>query len=76
MNLQNYPFIKNTKGLSGDLEKMIRNYGTNKFDIPIPTFMELFKEHAVAPFLSSKSFVLLFGVWMNNGIIHCFLCLC
>lgn len=47
---------QNTKGLSGDLEKMIRNYGTNKFDIPIPTFMELFKEHAVAPFFVFQIF--------------------
>ena len=55
---------------------MIRNYGSNRFDIPIPTFMELFKEHAVAPFSFSKSFVLPFGVWMNNGIIPCFPCSC
>lgn len=47
---------QNTKGLSGDLEKMIRNYGSNRFDIPIPTFMELFKEHAVAPFFVFQIF--------------------
>ena len=35
---------------------MIRNYGSNKFDIPIPTFMELFKEHAVAPFFVFQIF--------------------
>lgn len=43
-------------GLSGDLEKLARNYGENKFDIPIPTFFELFKEHAVAPFFVFQIF--------------------
>ncbi|CAK9682862.1 unnamed protein product [Candida parapsilosis] len=45
-----------TKGLSGDLQKQYRNYGLNKFDIPIPTFLELFKEHAVAPFFVFQIF--------------------
>ncbi|CAI5757681.1 unnamed protein product [Candida verbasci] len=44
------------KGLLGDLEKMQRNYGSNKFDIPVPTFLELFKEHAVAPFFVFQIF--------------------
>ncbi|KAJ1510774.1 hypothetical protein HMI54_001345, partial [Coelomomyces lativittatus] len=39
------------KGLSGDevisSEKL---YGLNVFDIPVPSFINLFKEHAVAPF--------------------------
>ncbi|KAG7661463.1 SPF1 [[Candida] subhashii] len=48
--------FQTTKGLSGDLEKMIRNYGSNKFDIPVPTFLELFKEHAVAPFFVFQIF--------------------
>ncbi|ODV81986.1 P-type ATPase [Suhomyces tanzawaensis NRRL Y-17324] len=48
--------FQNSKGLSGDLEKDIRNYGANKFDIPIPTFLELFKEHAVAPFFVFQLF--------------------
>ncbi|CAK9438256.1 uncharacterized protein LODBEIA_P24970 [Lodderomyces beijingensis] len=47
---------QNSKGLSGDLEKQVRNYGKNKFDIPIPTFLELFKEHAVAPFFVFQIF--------------------
>ncbi|KAI3406269.2 SPF1 [Candida oxycetoniae] len=49
-------YYQNTKGLSGDLEKKIRNYGLNKFDIPVPTFLELFKEHAVAPFFVFQIF--------------------
>lgn len=43
-------------GLKGDLTKEYRNYGKNKFDIPIPTFLELFKEHAVAPFFVFQIF--------------------
>lgn len=49
-------YFQTSKGLSGDLEKDRRNYGENKFDIPIPTFMELFKEHAVAPFFVFQIF--------------------
>ena len=48
--------FQNSKGLKGDLEKMQRNFGENKFDIPIPTFLELFKEHAVAPFFVFQIF--------------------
>ena len=55
-NMPKLKVYQTTKGLSGDLEKSIRNYGLNKFDIPIPTFLELFKEHAVAPFFVFQIF--------------------
>mmetsp|Transcript_8463 Transcript_8463/g.10534 ORF Transcript_8463/g.10534 Transcript_8463/m.10534 type:complete len:1209 (+) Transcript_8463:35-3661(+) len=48
--------FQTSKGLKGDLEKSQRNFGENKFDIPIPTFLELFKEHAVAPFFVFQIF--------------------
>lgn len=48
--------FQNATGLSGDLVKTTRNYGENRFDIPIPTFLELFKEHAVAPFFVFQIF--------------------
>lgn len=48
--------FQTSKGLSGDLEKSTRIYGENKFDIPLPTFLELFKEHAVAPFFVFQVF--------------------
>lgn len=48
--------FQSSKGLSGDLEKMKRMYGDNSFDIPIPTFLELFKEHAVSPFFVFQIF--------------------
>ncbi|CAK7894186.1 endoplasmic reticulum transmembrane helix translocase [[Candida] anglica] len=48
--------FQESKGLSGYLDKLRRNYGENKFDIPIPTFFELFKEHAVAPFFVFQIF--------------------
>lgn len=31
-------------------------YGPNKFNIPVPTFMELFKEHLLAPFFVFQLF--------------------
>lgn len=44
-------------GLSSDkLQDLQLNYGENRFDIPIPSFWELFKEHAVAPFFVFQIF--------------------
>ncbi|KAJ3085284.1 hypothetical protein HK102_000140 [Quaeritorhiza haematococci] len=46
------------KGLTSErlLKTAKQKYGANKFDIPIPTFQELFKEHAVAPFFVFQMF--------------------
>lgn len=38
------------------LPEMQREYGPNIFDIPVPTFVELWKEHAVAPFFVFQIF--------------------
>ncbi|ODV96459.1 hypothetical protein PACTADRAFT_33629 [Pachysolen tannophilus NRRL Y-2460] len=52
--------FQNSKGLSSsnhqEILQLQRTYGKNKFDIPIPTFLELFKEHAVAPFFVFQLF--------------------
>ncbi|KAJ3008938.1 hypothetical protein HKX48_008260 [Thoreauomyces humboldtii] len=48
----------NWKGLQTETEiaACLEKYGPNKFDIPIPKFAELFKEHLMAPFFVFQLF--------------------
>jgi cation-transporting ATPase 13A1 len=39
-----------------DVAMAVNRFGLNLFDIPLPTFQELFKEHAVAPFFVFQVF--------------------
>ncbi|KAJ9129987.1 Cation-transporting ATPase [Coniochaeta hoffmannii] len=56
--------FQKSKGITSAAEvtRIEQHYGTNTFDIPVPTFTELFKEHAVAPFFVFQIFCV--GLWM------------
>ncbi|KAL6708081.1 putative cation-transporting ATPase 1 [Coniothyrium glycines] len=56
--------FQQTQGLvsPAEIDRLTQHYGDNAFDIPVPTFTELFKEHAVAPFFVFQIFCV--GLWM------------
>jgi cation-transporting ATPase 13A1 len=56
--------FQTSKGLTSaaEIKRLEQHYGTNTFDIPVPTFTELFQEHAVAPFFVFQIFCV--GLWM------------
>ncbi|KAI9669291.1 MAG: hypothetical protein M1831_000326 [Alyxoria varia] len=56
--------FQSSKGIQtrSELERLEQHYGDNTFDIPVPSFSELFKEHAVAPFFVFQIFCV--GLWM------------
>ncbi|KAF3273893.1 hypothetical protein TWF173_010297 [Orbilia oligospora] len=55
--------FQHTLGITSATEEvhLKHHYGPNTFDIPVPTFTELFKEHAVAPFFVFQIFCV--GLW-------------
>ncbi|KAK7420441.1 putative cation-transporting ATPase 1 [Neonectria magnoliae] len=56
--------FQSTRGIDkpSELSRIEQHYGPNTFDIPVPTFTELFQEHAVAPFFVFQIFCV--GLWM------------
>ncbi|EAW09940.1 ion-transporting P-type ATPase SPF1 [Aspergillus clavatus NRRL 1] len=57
-------FFQQSQGLTtkAEVDSIQHHYGDNTFDIPVPGFVELFKEHAVAPFFVFQIFCV--GLWM------------
>ncbi|WEW58390.1 putative cation-transporting ATPase 1 [Emydomyces testavorans] len=56
--------FQGSRGLvtAAQIEHIHNHYGDNTFDIPVPTFVELFKQHAVAPFFVFQVFCV--GLWL------------
>jgi manganese-transporting P-type ATPase len=60
----NLPFSQysSSTGLSADRVKSnVERFGLNEFDLPVPTFLSLFKEHVKAPFFVFQIFCV--GLW-------------
>jgi len=57
-------YFQQSKGLAtpAKVQEINKHYGDNTFDIPVPTFTELWKEHAVAPFFIFQIFCV--GLWL------------
>ncbi|KIW77039.1 hypothetical protein Z517_09485 [Fonsecaea pedrosoi CBS 271.37] len=67
LDAEKKPFLREfqlSRGLTSDaeIETVHKHYGDNTFDIPVPTFTELWKEHAVAPFFIFQVFCV--GLWL------------
>ena len=59
--------LKKWRGLNDkEVKQKMEKYGKNKFDIPIPTFLELMKEHTMAPFFVFQVFCV--GLWMLDDM--------
>lgn len=55
--------VARTTGLTTtDISNQVELYGGNEFHIPIPSFTELFGEHATAPFFVFQIFCV--GLWL------------
>ncbi|KAL4921988.1 hypothetical protein BDW62DRAFT_208146 [Aspergillus aurantiobrunneus] len=56
--------FQESEGLTSkaEVERVQHHYGDNTFDIPVPGFLELWQEHAVAPFFVFQIFCV--GLWM------------
>ncbi|KAI8923853.1 hypothetical protein BC831DRAFT_403236 [Entophlyctis helioformis] len=64
----NMAFFKQYRGLGSDdeVEAKIEKYGHNRFEVPVPTFQELFKEHVVAPFFVFQLFCV--ALWFMDDM--------
>lgn len=58
----NFSHYSDCSGLTAEThEESVERFGRNEFDIPVPTFLSLFKEHIKAPFFVFQIFCV--GLW-------------
>lgn len=57
-------YLASTGLAAPEIAEQRRTFGENVYDIPLPTFGELFQEHAVAPFFVFQLFCVL--LWLMD----------
>lgn len=50
------------------VDKMLDHYGENKFDIPLPTFGDMYKEQITSPFFVFQMFCILVCIRLRQGL--------
>jgi hypothetical protein len=53
------------------VEQTLAHYGENKFDIPLPTFGDMYKEQITSPFFVFQMFCILVRGWLHSSDQRC-----
>lgn len=64
LSMKDYREHKGFKNDEQEMQSAVNVFGLNRLDIPLPTFVELFQEHAAAPFFVFQVFCV--GLWFMD----------